>query len=1152
MADREKIYSIKINGIKEATEEVASLGSLLDEVHNKVQKQIETFDKEYAKSIERSKQQLKEMNKEVKNEIELEKAHQTVMENNTSTYKKKQELLTALGKVIRNMTTNTQDEIEKQKALKAQYAQLNQELKNFDAEMGNHQRSVGDYRGALRDMNMELKGIEGEMASLLANGASKTDEQFKALAKRAGEISDAISDAREEVKRFASDTKTLDDVVNLAQSATAVFGLAKGAMSAFGMETENAEKAIQQLAGAMSIIQSLKTLSESLQNGSASARLFNKTMTLLGVNLLKADANTIKAAASNSALTASQKASTIATRSFSMALKAIPLMLVISLIVDLVNHWEEFCGWLKESGVDVEALSGYFDKFMSVVKGVGRAITTYIVGSLKSGIGAFRQLISGDFNGAWDTIMEGFKLFQQSYEAGLQEFRQSEVNNAKKAAAELAEIEAKKTKDALDELKAREGDSAKYSKRGIQLQKQYFNQMREAANGNAEKLKQINLDEMNYERELREKNLSDHKKYLSDMAAADADAAKKAKEQADLMASITDLSYREQLVAIDQAVANAEKTVDEFREGPVDKYKKAMELLRTAMDFRNQTRQLSEASKMLKDFSEVVGNVSDEIMNDYINADDEFANGDQRMAGFWMRFVEGDIEEVKKRIAYHFKDLDETSKLKLLELLMNLRLTLQNEQSEYDKEIEKLFKAESVNVKDIGVKQGQEIIEGVEKGLKSVNTEYTSNFWNRILHPKKFKEVQQQNKVMLTTLSSATKVALDKVNTAWEEYIEWLKNAGASELDIKNATEAMNESLKSVGGTIQSLTSTTASANEGGFSFKRFFFGGSNGEKVEDWLPENFNESLQKMSEMVMDVSAPLFNFLDTMYQYEVEAAQNAYDQIYEAHDTALDQLDETRDRIDDIRDKMKDASASETEALKQQLADEMLLLAQREAEENRLAREEDKKRKELEKAEKKQKKTQMQGQFVQAIANAAMSYTQATAAYPPPIGQILGGIVMALTLAQAAVIAKQISKLGNGGVVKFGDGGLLEGRSHAQGGIPIANTGIEVEGGEMVVNKRDSSRYYDVLQKINNNDPSVRYLQGNRGTVDATLKRKYADGGQLNYQSMNESVESLSIATAFRDAVGEIRPVVSVVDIAKGVNNLTTVRDYSGASPLM
>ena len=53
-------------------------------------------------------------------------------------------------------------------------------------------------------------------------------------------------------------------------------------------------------------------------------------------------------------------------------------------------------------------------------------------------------------------------------------------------------------------------------------------------------------------------------------------------------------------------------------------------------------------------------------------------------------------------------------------------------------------------------------------------------------------------------------------------------------------------------------------------------------------------------------------------------------------------------------------------------------------------------------------------------------------------------------------------------GKSSMANGGMLNGPSHAQGGMPILGSNIEVEGGEFVVNKRSAKKYQNTLNAIN------------------------------------------------------------------------------------
>ena len=139
------------------------------------------------------------------------------------------------------------------------------------------------------------------------------------------------------------------------------------------------------------------------------------------------------------------------------------------------------------------------------------------------------------------------------------------------------------------------------------------------------------------------------------------------------------------------------------------------------------------------------------------------------------------------------------------------------------------------------------------------------------------------------------------------------------------------------------------------------------------------------------------------------------------------------------------------------------------EANEKRIEAEEiyQRQRKEI---EKKAARTSLGISLVQAVANTAEAVTKALAA-GPITGQILAGITAALGAVQVALIGAQISQLNNyrrGGIIK-GQGGMVVGPSHEYGGVRFAaGGGVELEGGEAVINRMGSLRYASLLNSIN------------------------------------------------------------------------------------
>lgn len=128
---------------------------------------------------------------------------------------------------------------------------------------------------------------------------------------------------------------------------------------------------------------------------------------------------------------------------------------------------------------------------------------------------------------------------------------------------------------------------------------------------------------------------------------------------------------------------------------------------------------------------------------------------------------------------------------------------------------------------------------------------------------------------------------------------------------------------------------------------------------------------------------------------------------------------------------------------------------------------------------------------IVSALMNAAAAITQVFGSTPPPASFILAGITAATTAAQIATIATQ----------KYARGGELHGASHAQGGIKgnVQGHNIELEGEEVVINKRSARKYRNALSWINSDNGWGVDFAGVRGSGGYTPQLKFARGGVLN-----------------------------------------------------
>lgn len=188
----------------------------------------------------------------------------------------------------------------------------------------------------------------------------------------------------------------------------------------------------------------------------------------------------------------------------------------------------------------------------------------------------------------------------------------------------------------------------------------------------------------------------------------------------------------------------------------------------------------------------------------------------------------------------------------------------------------------------------------------------------------------------------------------------------------------------------------------------------------------------------------------------------------------------------------------------------------------------------------------------VQATINTYIGATKALAQ-----GGILGiaqaAIVIAFGMKQVASIAKQKepeTKVSS--VKKYAKGGMIYGRSHAQGGVTFRGDNgqvFEAEGGENVyIMKKTASAEINALSALNEAHGGNSF--GTSGLY------KFADGGMVSglyeanrvvkqAESMKLSSESINqLAGVVIDAVMSMpNPVVSVQDINSGQTNVSVVR---------
>ncbi len=179
--------------------------------------------------------------------------------------------------------------------------------------------------------------------------------------------------------------------------------------------------------------------------------------------------------------------------------------------------------------------------------------------------------------------------------------------------------------------------------------------------------------------------------------------------------------------------------------------------------------------------------------------------------------------------------------------------------------------------------------------------------------------------------------------------------------------------------------------------------------------------------------------------------------------------------------------------------------------------------------AEKKRDRQNATLTLAESIASLAISnYTKFT----PDAAFVLTAIGSAIATAQYGV---QLSSINQRQFfpTRFAQGGVVNGPSHAEGGVPFTvqgRGGYEMEGGEFIVNKEATKRNYSLLRQINDSVKPSSYSSG----------RIFAAGGIVKAEELGvrqlQLLESIAMATGgtYKNTSKPVRAFVSADDLRK------------------
>lgn len=276
---------------------------------------------------------------------------------------------------------------------------------------------------------------------------------------------------------------------------------------------------------------------------------------------------------------------------------------------------------------------------------------------------------------------------------------------------------------------------------------------------------------------------------------------------------------------------------------------------------------------------------------------------------------------------------------------------------------------------------------------------------------------------------------------------------------------------------------------------------------IDDFVEEMENEApiIIERAKTKSDKSSPLAKLLGVAPE-ELETlksqAEQAAQQIYGSIQQIAEQR--TQQRLDQELRAIDSAAESEKAILKSKLDKNLI---SQEQYEHKLAAIEEEAEEKREQANKDTFAKNKIWNLAQAAMNMALAITNIWATNKGGMASRIAetAIASAAGVAQIATIAAQ----------KYSRGGELHGASHAQGGIKgnIQGHNIELEGDEVVINKRSAHKYRNILSYINSDNGWGVDFAGVRGSGGYRPQLKYARGGVLgSYDFSPASVPQASM----------------------------------------
>ena len=480
---------------------------------------------------------LDELVKSQKVLTDVMRAGQNEVKAAAGSYNALQNEMTALRKVWKETTDEA-----KRNEIGQRIGEINTQLKEMDASIGNYQRQVGSYRQALESLNGTYSNQRQELAALkkALDQLDPSSKEYEQAFNRAAEITHNLSDRQERLKYASTDLgDQLSNIRGIATNMVAGFSAVNAAMGLFGQESEDVQKAMLKVQQAMALVQGMQGLDGFLKRTQGLS-----TAMKVWLSDSKAITKQTKAqTAATNAQTVATEGAEVAQKGLNAAMKSNPIGLIIIAITTLVALFTKFKKQIVDFLGGAEKLNSVLAKVKATLLGVANVIAKPLLVPLKEVINLFKtfaKVVQDAFAGNWgkiaddlknginesiDIVKDGYDVMGNYNEA----YNSSIEKSDEKALQKKNELRAKDLEDEIATNDAKYDSDWKYTESGKTLYQEYLNSKIASYKQDTKEYKNAINEKLSYDRDLAKYE----KKQKEDAEKADKERREKAAKAAE-------------------------------------------------------------------------------------------------------------------------------------------------------------------------------------------------------------------------------------------------------------------------------------------------------------------------------------------------------------------------------------------------------------------------------------------------------------------------------------------------------------------------------------------------------------------------------------------------------------------------------------------